>query len=79
MTTKKKTIKIIMIKIDIKSKKTNWLKGERKINLTKGPQKNNNQKNVDQIENNNLSQIGIEGWNWNKSKFYKRANDKNWK
>jgi len=59
----------MMIKIDIKSKKTNWLKGERKINLTKGPQKNNNQKNDDQIKNNNLSQIGIEGWNWKQIKI----------
>jgi hypothetical protein len=31
------------------------------MNLTKDPK---NQKNRDQIEKNNIWQIGIEGWNW---------------
>ena len=56
-----------------------WLKGERKIILTKRPQKHNNQKNEDQIKNNSLSQIGTNDEIENKSKFYERAKDKNWK
>jgi hypothetical protein len=51
------------------------MKLKRKINLTKRPK---NKKIGDQIWNNYISQIAIEGWSWKKkSNFLKKVKKKN--
>jgi hypothetical protein len=47
-----------------------WVKLKRKINLTN--RQKNNQKNKDEIQKNNTSQIGIEGWNWKQIEFLQK-------
>ena len=66
---KKKTLKIMKIKIDIQNKFYTWSRGEieKKNKHSKKTQKN--KKNKDQIGKNNIPLIWIEWWNWKQIKL----------